>query len=153
MGVANYFLDIGVRDPKTPGEFIAGVECDGAAYHSEASARDRDRLRQEILENLGWNILRVWSTDWFRDPNGELERIRGSLDRLITAREEQRGKATATAPLADVPDGGLKPDGIRLRSADLASVEQPNSSSQHLRCAGARRTDRVAGNQDKAKVP
>ena len=64
VGVANFFLDIGVRDPKTPGEFIAGVECDGAAYHSEASARDRDRLRQEILEK-----------SWLEHPPGLVDRL------------------------------------------------------------------------------
>lgn len=59
VGVANFFLDIGICDPKAPHEFIAAIECDGASYHSSKSARDRDRLRQEILENLGWNIIRI----------------------------------------------------------------------------------------------
>lgn len=90
VGVANFFLDIGVRDPMEPHEFIAAVECDGASYHSSKSARDRDRLRQEILENLGWNIIRIWSTDWFRDPAGELARVSSELKRLMAARAEAR---------------------------------------------------------------
>jgi very-short-patch-repair endonuclease/archaellum biogenesis ATPase FlaH len=89
LGVANFFLDIAIRDPAHPGDFIAAVECDGAAYHSEKSARDRDRLRQEILENLGWNILRIWSTDWFRNPDGELQRVSDELKNLIKARGQQ----------------------------------------------------------------
>jgi hypothetical protein len=59
-----------------------GVECDGATYHSAKSARDRDRLRQSILERLGWNIRRIWSTDWFKNPKAELEPIVRELNRI-----------------------------------------------------------------------
>lgn len=90
VGVANFFLDIGIRDPNAPHEFVAAIECDGATYHSSKSARDRDRLRQEILENLGWSIIRVWSTDWFRDPAGEVARVSDELKRLIAAKAERR---------------------------------------------------------------
>lgn len=96
LGVANFFLDIGVRDPDAPHEFIAAIECDGAAYHSSKSARDRDRLRQEILEGLGWNIIRVWSTDWFRDPQRELDRVVAELQRLVSSRRQQRQKASVS---------------------------------------------------------
>ena len=75
IGVAGLFIDVGIRHPEKPGVFILGVECDGASYHSAKSARDRDRLRQTILENLGWNILRIWSTDWFRDSRREIEKV------------------------------------------------------------------------------
>ena len=103
LGVANFFLDIGIRDPTAEHEFIAAVECDGASYHSSKSARDRDRLRQEILENLGWSIIRIWSTDWFRDPTGELARVSSELKRLIAAKAESRAvvptqPVTAIAP-------------------------------------------------------
>ncbi|GBD43541.1 RecBCD enzyme subunit RecD [bacterium HR40] len=86
-GVAGYRLDLAVRDPDRPGRFIACIECDGATYHATRSARDRDRLRQEILERLGWNVIRIWSTDWFSDPEGELERV---LQILEKARREGR---------------------------------------------------------------
>lgn len=77
VGVAGYFIDIGVRHSSRPGEYLAAVECDGATYHSSLSARDRDRIRQQILESLGWNgrIIRVWSTDWFADPQGQIRRL------------------------------------------------------------------------------
>ena len=65
VGMAGFFIDIGVIDPRDEGRFLCGIECDGATYHSSRSARDRDRLRQEILESRGWNIRRIWSTDWF----------------------------------------------------------------------------------------
>lgn len=75
LGVAGYFIDIAIRNPDRPGDFILAVECDGATYHSAKSARDRDRLRQEILEGLGWEIHRIWSTDWFNNPHAQVERV------------------------------------------------------------------------------
>jgi very-short-patch-repair endonuclease len=92
LGVANFFLDIAIRDPGAPDEFVVAIECDGASYHSTKSARDRDRLRQEILENLGWEIRRLWSTDWFRNPQGELERLAREIRTLIAARAERRAR-------------------------------------------------------------
>jgi superfamily I DNA and/or RNA helicase/very-short-patch-repair endonuclease len=65
VGVASYRIDIGVTLPEREGEYILGIECDGATYHSSRSARDRDRLREEVLVSRGWKIYRVWSTDWF----------------------------------------------------------------------------------------
>lgn len=85
LGVAGYFLDLAVRDPGQPGRFLMGVECDGATYHSAKSTRDRDRLRQDILENLGWRIRRIWSTDWFKNPQAQLQPILQELERLKTA--------------------------------------------------------------------
>lgn len=74
VGVAGFFIDIGVRHPEQPQKFCLGIECDGAQYHSSLTARDRDRLRQAVLESRGWTIHRIWSTDWFTDPKGCLER-------------------------------------------------------------------------------
>jgi very-short-patch-repair endonuclease len=65
VGMVGFFIDIGVIDPNNEAKYYCGIECDGATYHSSRSARDRDRLRQEILESRGWNIYRIWSTDWF----------------------------------------------------------------------------------------
>ena len=70
----NKFVDIGIVDPERPGRYIIGIECDGASYHSSRSARDRDRLREQVLEGLGWTLHRVWSTDWFNNPERELRR-------------------------------------------------------------------------------
>jgi len=82
LGVAGYFIDLAVRHPKRSG-YILGIECDGASYHSSRSARDRDRLRQQVLERLQWNIYRIWSTDWFQNPEDELQRLLSHLDRLV----------------------------------------------------------------------
>jgi len=85
VGVAGYFVDIGVRHPDWPHGFVLGVECDGATYHSAKSARDRDRLRQEILEGLGWKLHRIWSTDWFNNPRQEAERLRSVITTQLAA--------------------------------------------------------------------
>jgi very-short-patch-repair endonuclease len=85
VGVAGFFIDLGVKHPAKPGAFLLGVECDGASYHSGRSARDRDRLRQEILENLGWKIHRIWSTDWFRSRDSEIKRLLKRIEELLEA--------------------------------------------------------------------
>jgi transcription elongation GreA/GreB family factor len=73
-----------VKHPESKGTYLAAIECDGASYHSAASVRDRDRIRQEILESLGWKgrIWRIWSTDWFRSPRQESEKLISFLEDL-----------------------------------------------------------------------
>lgn len=83
LGVAGYFLDLAIRHPHDPGRYLLGIECDGATYHSAKSARDRDRLRQDVLEGLGWKIVRVWSTDWFRNPELQLQRIENAIQEAL----------------------------------------------------------------------
>lgn len=89
VGVEGFKIDIGVSHSRYRYGYIAGIECDGATYHSSAAARDRDRLRQDILEGLGWRIYRVWSTDWFSNPQVETEKmlawLNGIRDSLPTA--------------------------------------------------------------------
>ena len=82
LGVAGYFIDLAVRHPERSGAFILGIECDGAMYHSARSVRDRDRLRQEVLERLKWSIYRIWSTDWFRNPRAEFQKLTAALETL-----------------------------------------------------------------------
>ena len=85
VGVAGFFIDIGVYHPDHDGEFLLGIECDGATYHSAKSVRDRDILRQSILESKGWNIHRIWSTDWFKSRDNEIEKMLQILDRLVAS--------------------------------------------------------------------
>jgi very-short-patch-repair endonuclease/DNA polymerase III delta prime subunit len=75
VGVANYFIDLAIVDPHQSGTYLLGIECDGATYHSSKAARDRDRYRQEVLEKLGWKLYRIWSTDWFKNPDAEIEKL------------------------------------------------------------------------------
>lgn len=65
IGVAGYFVDLAIKDPLSPNRYVLGIECDGASYHSSRSARDRDRLREQVLSERGWTLHRIWSTDWF----------------------------------------------------------------------------------------
>jgi hypothetical protein len=99
VGVEGFRIDIGVRHPDFPLGFVAGIECDGASYHSGMTVRDRDRIRQTVLEEMGWNIYRVWSTDWFADPARELAKL---LSRLDGWREELATEyAERTIPILD----------------------------------------------------
>lgn len=82
VGVSGYRIDMAVVNPHAPGKFLLGVECDGATYHSAPSARDRDRLRQLVLEGLGWNIHRIWSTDWWFNREIPLKTLLARLDEL-----------------------------------------------------------------------
>ena len=89
IGASAFRIDLGVVHPDFPGRYLAGVECDGATYHSSATARDRDKLREQVLRGLGWEILRIWSTDWWVNPGGTLERIHLALTQLL---ENDRSK-------------------------------------------------------------
>jgi very-short-patch-repair endonuclease len=82
-GVGRFRIDFAVRHPSDPGKFVLAVECDGASYHSYPTARDRDRLRQQILESRGWRFHRIWSTDWFRNPEEEVQRVLKSYHAAI----------------------------------------------------------------------
>lgn len=74
VGASQFRIDLVARHPQQPGRFVLAIECDGATYHSSPTARDRDRLRQQQLENLGWKFHRIWSTDWFMRKDEEIER-------------------------------------------------------------------------------
>jgi very-short-patch-repair endonuclease len=85
VGCSGYRIDLAVVDPRAPGRYILGIECDGRSYHSGATARDRDRLRQHVLESLGWRIHRIWSTDWWLNPDAEMEKLVARLQSIVDA--------------------------------------------------------------------
>ncbi|MBI3131514.1 MAG: DUF3320 domain-containing protein [Acidobacteria bacterium] len=135
VGVSAYRIDLGVVHPDAPGTFLAGIECDGATYHRSATARDRDKLRESVLRGLGWEILRVWSTDWWIDPETTLEalnlRLKGLLEDSQTKRknrEEPALEESYDAPGAET-SLPLAPEtleqGIYANRSDLA---QPGAS-------------------------
>ncbi|MCM2972894.1 DUF4011 domain-containing protein [Larsenimonas suaedae] len=98
VGAKGFFIDIGVRHPDYPYGYLLGVECDGASYHSSRSARDRDRLRQEILEAKGWQLHRIWSTDWFTDPLSERDRLKTVLDARLAELKHRITTASDNGP-------------------------------------------------------
>jgi very-short-patch-repair endonuclease/DNA polymerase III delta prime subunit len=75
VGSSGYRIDLAVIDPNNPSNFLVGIECDGATYHSSKSVRDRDRLRQNILEDRNWIIYRIWSTDWIKNKKTQVEKL------------------------------------------------------------------------------
>ncbi|MEG0963457.1 MAG: DUF3320 domain-containing protein [Lachnospiraceae bacterium] len=83
VGCSGYRIDMAVKHPTLSGRFILGVECDGATYHSSRTARERDRLRQTILEDIGWKIYRIWSTDWIKDPQNEGDRLIAAVQKSL----------------------------------------------------------------------
>ncbi|MDF2781369.1 MAG: hypothetical protein K0S96_1173, partial [Geminicoccaceae bacterium] len=104
IGVAGCFVDLAVRDPERPGRYLLGLECDGAAYQGALWARDRDRLRQELLEDQGWILHRIWSIDWLRDAAAELRRVAAALEEARArwaARDESLDMAASFAEQAD----------------------------------------------------
>ncbi|MHC8335991.1 DUF3320 domain-containing protein [Pseudomonas sp. LB3P25] len=144
VGTAGYFIDLAVRDPEFPGRYVLAVECDGAAYHSSRSARDRDRLRQGVLEGLGWNFHRIWSTDWFRNPRQEIIRTVAAIE---AARERiaNRRKISATEVLIEPPHEILRDETVveaepvvsqpyekALLSAVTTQVELHQQQAEHL---------------------
>lgn len=83
IGVSCFRIDLGVVHPERPGTFLAGVECDGASYHSAATARDRDKVREAILRGLGWDLVRVWSTDWWTNKTRATDSLDEKLRHLL----------------------------------------------------------------------
>ncbi|MBS1001350.1 DUF3320 domain-containing protein [Acetobacter persici] len=137
IGVSGFRVDLGVVDPDRPTTFLAGIECDGATYHRSATARDRDRLRQAVLENLGWTILRIWSTDWWTNAQRECDRLDKALqDLLDKAREEralQEEEQRAQMPQlsAEAEDGASEEPNRELSppETDTQEVSQHTSGS------------------------
>ncbi|MFM1988031.1 MAG: hypothetical protein RJA99_988 [Pseudomonadota bacterium] len=134
VGCSRYRIDIGVVDPRAPGRYLAGIECDGATYHSGATARDRDRLRQAVLERLGWTIYRIWSTDWWLNPEQEIAKLTERLGALMSQppegddEEGEKGNlgggepASPSAGMGEVPAEATAP----LRpEPELQAIDDP----------------------------
>ncbi|WJK40109.1 DUF3320 domain-containing protein [Solwaraspora sp. WMMA2056] len=101
VGAAGYRIDIGLWHPGHPGAFALGIECDGAMYHSAPAARDRDRLREQVLRGLGWNLHRIWGTAWYRNRRHEEERLRAAIVAAVNA--PVRGRLTYREPGIERP--------------------------------------------------
>lgn len=107
FGCSGYWIDYAAQHPTKPGRMVLAIECDGASYHSSATARDRDRLRQEHLERLGWSFHRIWSTDWFRNREAEVERAitawKAAVDAADTTDSRRSTAASSSSPPVVVP--------------------------------------------------
>jgi very-short-patch-repair endonuclease len=108
-GVGGYRVDFAAAHPAEPGRMVLAIEADGASYRDSRSARDRDRLRKEHLERLGWTFHRIWSTNWFTDPATEAARVEEAYREAVEAAEPEEGPA---GDGADAPEPGVaSPDG------------------------------------------
>jgi very-short-patch-repair endonuclease len=103
-GVSGYRIDLAATHPQRPGQFVLAIECDGASYHSLPTTRDRDRLRQQHLEALGWSFHRIWSTDWFTRPEEEIRRAVAAYKAAVARADGDKNPAdTHTSPVASLP--------------------------------------------------
>ncbi|RAP57103.1 DUF3320 domain-containing protein [Oleiagrimonas sp. MCCC 1A03011] len=142
IGVSRFRIDLGVVHPDRPGDYLVGVECDGATYHSAATARDRDKVRSEILRGLGWRLVRVWSTEWWVNREGALARLHEAISaeldnqRAMAAELEraQEDEAAAAARAAEAEgDAIVERDAEEvpvgedevITEADSASLQEP----------------------------
>jgi very-short-patch-repair endonuclease len=114
VGSNGFFIDLAVVDPQQQGRYILGIECDGASYHAARSARDRDRLRQNALEGMGWTFHRIWSTDWFRHPDVELKRLVEAIE-----------KARVSAPVPKADSAPEQPQQLERQAMDPKSSAIP----------------------------
>ena len=133
VGVSAYRIDLGIVHPDAPGAYLAGVECDGAMYHSAAFARERDKIRQAVLEGLGWTLFRVWSTDWWTHRAKAIDTLHQALTvQLHTDRQRREeaaqceGSGSQTNPVVFAPDSqdtGV----VSAPTADADEVHTPES--------------------------
>ena len=124
VGVSGFRIDLGIVHPDKPGAYLAAVECDGATYHRSAVARDRDKTRQQVLENLGWKILRVWSTDWWYDAETAIEQIHTDLSALLQRRRDAEPDYEHVPPVC-APQSEVELDDAELRAKQDFSNEIP----------------------------
>jgi very-short-patch-repair endonuclease len=138
-GVGGYRVDFAAVHPGEPGRMVLAIEADGASYRDSRSARDRDRLRKEHLERLGWSFHRIWSTNWFRDPDAEVEKVRAAYERSVAAgtpapgADDGNGASAAGVPRA--PAGAAGPAGAADRG-DPAGPAGPADSAGAASPAG-----------------
>ena len=118
-GVGGYRVDFAAAHPDDPSRMILAIEADGAGYRDSGSVRDRDRLRKEHLERLGWHVHRLWSTAWFTDPAGELAKLRAAFDSAVSAAPPPPPSATpetGTGARARPPAGPAQETGTSPRA-------------------------------------
>ena len=123
FGVSGYRIDFAAQHPAEPGRFVLAIECDGASYHSSPTARERDRLRQQHLERLGWRFCRIWSSDWFNDRDREIARVlrayRAAVDHADGDKEEDPDPFEP--PGAPISAAAARPRGPRPHVFDTYS--------------------------------
>ena len=83
VGRSAFKVDIAVRNPHDEGSYLCGILCDTPKYYVTKTVRDREICRPEVLRHLGWKLLRLWSVDWFLNPEATFERLCQALEVLL----------------------------------------------------------------------
>ena len=148
VGCSGYRIDLAVVDPQRPGRYVLGIECDGAAYHSARTARDRDRLRQAVLIGLGWTLHRVWSSDWWNNREATLAKIEAAIKSATATKPSEASAPRREALFAAAPPpqprlpgslpGPLPPPLIGLATSPSPRASTPKTYQPHpaLRAVG-----------------
>ncbi len=128
IGCSGFKIDIGVVDPTNKGNFLLGVECDGVTYHSGSSARDRDRLREQVLKQLGWRIHRIWAPSWVARRDSEIRRLKEALEQASIQQIEKDAQTPIATPTTDVQKnnyGGIEKIGVPYKVYPLKATYNP----------------------------
>ncbi|MCX4667968.1 DUF3320 domain-containing protein [Streptomyces sp. NBC_01381] len=131
VGVAGFRIDMAVRHPGAPGTYALGIECDGAMYHSSRAARDRDRLRESVLRDLGWKLHRIWGTDWYRNRRDAMARLKAAVEAACTEDPHEVRAGAADAPVSSPEpvlfgEGAAESGVFPAPAASSASVSVPS---------------------------
>jgi len=124
-GVGGYRIDFAAAHPQDPDRMVLAIEADGASYRQSGSVRDRDRLRGEHLQRLGWSFHRLWSTNWFYDAKAEVTKLRDAYDRAVAAADE----AAPPAPPAPEPPQPEEPAAAPGQELDISGRPGPVTRS------------------------
>ena len=124
IGASSFRVDLAVVHPDARGSYLTGVECDGATYHRSATARDRDMLREQVLRGLGWEILRVWSTDWWVDKAGTLAKLDAKLRGLLETSRAKRAEEAVKQAASDAAKAAIR----KAREEEASSATAPPTS-------------------------
>ena len=138
LGTSGYYLDFALQHPTKPGRFVLAVECDGASYHSAPNTRERDRLRQQQLEIIGWHFHRIWSTDWFRNRDAEVARLKAAFDAAVAIADGAVPVMPAAPPVPAVPGQGSRARRTRDHHRDRRRDRRRDPRSTGARGAGTR---------------
>jgi very-short-patch-repair endonuclease len=149
FGASRYRIDLVAMHPKKKGRPVLAIECDGASYHSSATARDRDRLRQAHLQRLGWRFHRIWSTDWFYNREDEIRRVVDAYSEAVRKADAINRNGTSDFRQETTPESkpalqrqrGPRPTVSPLDSIDEYRMSELYEIGEWVNSDGLLRTD------------
>lgn len=133
VGCSGYRIDLAVVDPLYPGRYLLGIECDGANYHRSRNARDRDRLREMVLRGLGWEIVRIWSTDWWQNAQTALDKVEAAIENAMLRREEKQTPLEECSSQEASPQVAYAQQFASVQNVVQAAQPMPDASLEKYR--------------------